>query len=79
MKIKKRRKWEIEKRKWEIKKRKWAIKRNNAIKDAEIKESVEKPKEIKSSEEGKNRTDYYPNWFDKNKFKNFSYYWQQQI
>ena len=69
MKINKRRKWEIEKRKWEIKKRKWVIKRNNAIKDAEIKESVEKPKEIKSSEEDKNTTDYYPNWFGKNKFK----------
>ena len=69
MKIKKRRKWEIEKRKWEIKKRKWVIKRNNAIKDAEIKESVEKPKEIKSSEEDKKTTDYCPNWFGKNKFK----------
>ena len=28
------------------------------------------PKEITSLEEDKNMTDYYPNWFDKNKFKN---------
>ena len=33
-------------------------------------ESIEKPKEIKSIEEEKNTTDDYPNWFDKNKFKN---------
>ena len=26
--------------------------------------------EIKSPKENKNTTDYYPNWFDKNKFKN---------
>ena len=35
------------------------------VKDAEIKESMEKPKEIKSLEKDKNTTDYYP----KNKFK----------
>ena len=40
------------------------------LKISEIKESKEKPKEIKSPEEVKNMTDSYPNWFDKNKFKN---------
>ena len=40
--------------------------KNNAVKDSEIKKSIE----IKSLEEGKNATDSYPNWFDKNKFKN---------
>ena len=48
------------------------LRKSNAVKDAEIKESIE----IKSLEEDKNTTDYYPNWFDKNKFKNI---WQQQI
>ena len=42
------------------------LRKSNAVKDAEIKESIE----IKSLEEDKNTTDYYPNWFDKNKFKN---------
>ena len=46
------------------------LRKNNVVKDAEIKESIEKPKEIKSPEEDKNTTDSYPNWFDKNKFKN---------
>ena len=40
------------------------------MKDSKIKESIEKPKKIKSLEEDKNMTDSYPNWFDKNKFKN---------
>ena len=31
---------------------------------------MEKPKKIKRFEEDKNMTDSYPNWFDKNKFKN---------
>ena len=39
--------------------------------DANIKELIEKPKEIKSPKEDKNTTDYYPNCFDKNKFKKF--------
>ena len=34
------------------------FKKNNRVKDANIKELIEEPKEIKS-----------PNWFDKNKFK----------
>ena len=46
------------------------LRKNNVVKDAEIKESIEKPKEIKSPEEHKNTTDSYLNWFDKNKFKN---------
>ena len=43
------------------------LRKSNAVKDAEIKESIE----IKSLEEDKNTTDYYPNWFDKNKFEKF--------
>ena len=43
------------------------LRKNNVVKDAEIKESIEKPIEIKSPEEDKNMT----NWFDKNKFKKF--------
>ena len=45
------------------------LRKNNVVKDATIKESIEKPIEIKSPEEDKNTTDYDPNWFDKNKFK----------
>ena len=45
------------------------LRKNNVVKDAEIKESIEKPIEIKSPEEDKNTIDYDPNWFDKNKFK----------
>ena len=40
------------------------------VKNAEIKESIEKSKEIKHLEEDTNAIDYYLNWFDKNKFKN---------
>ena len=47
------------------------LRKNNIVKDSEIEESIEKPKERKSPEEDKNRTDSYPNWFDKNNFKNF--------
>ena len=46
------------------------LRKNKVVKDAEIKESIEKPKAIKSLEEDKNTTDSYPNWSDKNKFKN---------
>ena len=46
------------------------LRKNDVIKDSEIKESIEKSKEIKSPEEDKNTADSYPNWFDKNKFKN---------
>ena len=42
---------------------------NNVAKDAKIKESIKKQKEIKSPKEDKNMADYSPNWFDRNKFK----------
>ena len=45
------------------------FRKNNVVKDATIKESIEKPKEIKSPKEDKNATDNYLNWFDRNKFK----------
>ena len=48
------------------------MRKNDVVKDADIKELIEKPKEIKSLEEDKNMVDSYPNWFDKNKFKNIS-------
>ena len=44
------------------------LRKNNVTKDAKIKESTKKPKEMKSPKEDKNTIDY-PNWFDKNKFK----------
>ena len=40
------------------------LRKNNVVKDATIKESIE----IKSPKEDKNMTDHYPNWFDRNKF-----------
>ena len=43
--------------------------KDNVIKDAEIKESIEKPKDINSLEEDENTTDSYPNLSDKNKFE----------
>ena len=50
------------------------FRKNNVVKDDEIKESIEKPIEIKSPKEDKYMTDSYLNWFDKNKTKSFSYY-----
>ena len=44
------------------------LRKNNVVKDAEIKESIEKPTETKSPEEDKNTTNYDPNWFDKDTF-----------
>ena len=56
------------------------LRKNKVVKDATIKESIKKTIEIKSPKEDKNTTDYYPNWFDKNKFEKIvAYYWQQQI
>ena len=46
------------------------LRKKNVVKDNETKESIEKTKGIKSPEKDKNTTDSYPNWFDKNKFKN---------
>ena len=45
------------------------LRKNNVVKDATIKESIKKPIEIKSTKDNKNRTDHYPNWFDRNKFE----------
>ena len=53
----------------ELRKENEQIRKNNVAKDAIIKELIEKAKEIKSPKEDKNTIDYYPNWFDKNKFK----------
>ena len=41
------------------------LRKNNIGKEVEAKESIEKPKEVKSPEEDKNTTDYFPSWFDK--------------
>ena len=46
------------------------MRKSNIVKDANIKELIEKPIEIKSLKEDKNKTDSYPNWCDKNKFEN---------
>ena len=45
------------------------LKTNNVVKDANIKELIEKPREIKSHKEDKNTTDCCPKWFGKNKLK----------
>ena len=55
----------------QLRKEKEQLRKNNVVKDAKIKELIKKLKEIKSPKEDKNTTDYYPNWFDRNKFKNF--------
>ena len=45
------------------------LRKNNVVKEATIKESIEKRIEIKSPKEDKNATDNYLNWFDRNKFE----------
>ena len=45
------------------------LRKDNVVKDANIKESVEKQKETKIPKENQNTTDSYPNWFDRNKFE----------
>ena len=45
------------------------LRKNNVVKDATIKEPIEKPIKIQSPKEDKNMTDDYPNWFDRNKFE----------
>ena len=45
------------------------LRKNNVTKDATIKESIKKTNGEKKSKEDKNTTDYYPNWFNRNKFK----------
>ena len=47
------------------------FRKNNVVKDVEIKELIEKPKEIQSPEGDKNTTDYYPNWFEKISLERF--------
>ena len=44
-----------------LKKENEQLRKNNVVKDANIKESIEKPKEIKSPKENQNTTDSYPN------------------
>ena len=63
---------EIKKKNEQLRKENEQLRKNNVVKNTEIKESMEKPKKIKSPEENKNTTDSYPNWFDKNKY--FRYY-----
>ena len=46
-----------------------SLRKNNVVKDAKVKELIEKPKEIKIPQQDKNTTDCYPNWFDRNTFK----------
>ena len=45
------------------------LRKNNIVKDADA-ELIEKAIEIKILKEDKNTINSYPNWFDKNKFKN---------
>ena len=45
------------------------LRKNNVVKDATIKEPIEKPIKIQSPKEDKNMTGNYPNWFDRNKFE----------
>ena len=44
------------------------LRKNNVVKDANIKELIEKLIEIKNPKEDKNMTDNYPNTFGRNKF-----------
>ena len=45
------------------------LRKNNVVKDATIKEPIEKPIKTQSPKEDKNMTDNYPNWFDRNKYE----------
>ena len=51
---------ELRKENEKLKKENEQLWKNNVVKDVEIKESIEKPNEIKSFEENKNTTDFYP-------------------
>ena len=53
----------------QLRKENGQLRKNNVVKDANIKELIEKSKDIKSPKEDKNTTDYYPNLFDRNKLK----------
>ena len=52
----------------QLRKRNEQLRKNNVAKDANIKELIEKPNKIESPKEDKNMADYYPNWFNRNKF-----------
>ena len=69
-KVKKEENEKLKKENEQLRKENEQLRKSNA--DAKIKESTEKPIEIKSTEEDKNMTD----WFYK---KSFSYYWQPQF
>ena len=45
------------------------LRKNNVVKDGTIRESIEKSIGIKSTEEDKNTTGNYSNWFARNKFE----------
>ena len=53
----------------QLRKENGQLRKNNVFEDATIEESIEKPIGINSLKEGKNTTDHYLNWFDRNKFK----------
>ena len=46
------------------------LRKNNIVKDANIKELIEKPIRIKIPKEDKSTIHNYPNWLDRKKFKN---------
>ena len=52
-----------------LKKENEQLRKNNVVEEFEIKESIKKPKGIKTLEKDQNTTDDYPNWIGKNKFK----------
>ena len=52
-----------------LKKENEQLRKNNVVEEFEIKESIKKPKEIKTLGKDQNTTDDYPNWIGKNKFK----------
>ena len=60
---------QLKKENEQLRKENEQLRKNNVVKDATIKEPIEKPIEIKSPKEDKNTTDNYPNWFDRNKFE----------
>ena len=53
----------------QLRKENGQLRKNNVVKNANIKELIEKPIEIISPKEDKNLTDHSPNWFDRNKFE----------
>ena len=68
-KLRKEKNEKLRKENEQLRKENEQLRKNNAVKDATIKESIKTPIEIKSLKEDKNTADYYPNWFDRNKFE----------